>query len=187
MTKNPRAQTTRTPQRAPAKEAESRAAGLVARIGGWQESFLAALRDTANVRRSADAAAVARSTVYAERVTDAEFARRWDEALEDACDLLEAAAWKRAVEGVEKPVYQGGQLVGHVQEYSDALTLALLKAHRPEKYRERVDARHSGPDGGAIPITQTLDWKRYTDDELAALEALVSKGAPQPGADPPGA
>jgi hypothetical protein len=173
MSKKPREQTTRTPQRAPAKKAESRAAGLVARIGGWQESFLAMLRDTANVRRSAEAAAVARSTAYAERETDAEFARRWDEALEDACDVLEAAAWKRAVEGTEKPVYQGGQLVGHVQEYSDTLTLALLKAHRPEKYRERLDARHSGPDGGAIPVLTTFDLAKLTDEELGVLERIV--------------
>lgn len=35
-----------------------------------------------------------------------------------------------------------------VREYSDTLAIFLLKAHKPEKYRERHE--HTGPNGGPI-------------------------------------
>jgi hypothetical protein len=40
-------------------------------------------------------------------------------------------AWRRAVKGCRKPVYQGGQLVGYVREFSDLLLIFLIKAARP--------------------------------------------------------
>ena len=51
---------------------------------------------------------------------------------------------RRAVDGVEEPVYQGGQLVGTKLVYSDTLLGKLLNANRPAKYRERFDVAHSG-------------------------------------------
>ena len=62
--------------------------------------FIATLRNTANVRASAQSAGVTRKTVYRWREKSAAFALEWDEALEDACDTLEAAAWRRARDGV---------------------------------------------------------------------------------------
>ena len=35
-------------------------------------------------------------------------------------------------------MYQSGQLVGHIREFSDMLLDRLLKARRPNKYRDRV-------------------------------------------------
>ena len=52
--------------------------------------------------------------------------------------VLEPEAIRRAVEGVEKPVYQGGELVGYVREYSDTLLIFLLKGGKPHKYRENI-------------------------------------------------
>jgi hypothetical protein len=43
---------------------------------------------------------------------------------------------------VKRPIYQGGKLVGHDVVYSDNLLLALLKARRPEKYRDRQLIEH---------------------------------------------
>jgi hypothetical protein len=54
-------------------------------------------------------------------------------------DALEAEAIRRAYKGTRKPVYQGGLLAGYVTEYSDTLLQFMLKAMRPEKYRERQD------------------------------------------------
>ncbi len=59
-------------------------------------------------------------------------------------DILEAEAFRRAVEGVEKPVgWYKGEPGGYVREYSDVLLMFQLKALRPEKCRERVDLRGS--------------------------------------------
>ncbi len=65
-------------------------------------------------------------------------------------EFLEAV--RRAVEGTEKPVYQQGRLVGHVQEYSDTLLIFLLKGRRPEKYGEKLRQEISGPGGDAVQI-----------------------------------
>jgi len=52
---------------------------------------------------------------------------------------LEAEAWRRAVEGVEKPVFQGGVQVGVIREFSDSVLMFLLRARKPEVYWERYD------------------------------------------------
>jgi hypothetical protein len=62
-----------------------------------------------------------------------------DEATDEACDVLEAEAWRRAVDGVDRPIFQRGEQVGVERVYSDNLMVQLLKAHRPEKYRERTE------------------------------------------------
>ena len=85
------------------------------------DRFLAKLRDSGNIRLSCRAAGIPRRTVYDWREKWKTFAAEWDEALEDACDVLEGTAWKRAVDS------------------SDRLLMFLLKAHRREKYGDKVE------------------------------------------------
>lgn len=103
---------------------------------GWEELFLKALAETGNVSAAAKLAGVARQTAYEAKELRPEFAARWDDALEEACDALELEARRRAKDGAEKPVFYLGREVSRVREYSDVLLIFLLKAHRPEKYRE---------------------------------------------------
>lgn len=74
-----------------------------------------------------------------------DFAAQWDEAIETAIDALEHEARRRAVKGVDEPVFYQGNVCGVVTRYSDTLLIQLLKAHRPEKYRERHEL--TGPNG----------------------------------------
>lgn len=104
--------------------------------------FLSALSETGSVAESCRIADVARNSMYLWRKEDAEFARRWDSAVEFAGDLLEAEAFRRAHDGYEKPIYQGGVLVGTVREYSDTLMVVLLKGLKRERYGDKVE--HSG-------------------------------------------
>ena len=92
----------------------------------WFPLFLASLRNSGNVRAACKAAGISRETAYDNRRSNAVFAQAWAEAIEDACDLLEAAAWVRA------------------RSTSDTLLIFLLKAHRPEKYRETTRHLHVG-------------------------------------------
>lgn len=101
-----------------------------------EEAFLSALANGASVTLAGKSAGIGRSALYMWREDDKEFAKRWDSALESGTDLLEDEAKRRAVEGVKRPVYQGGECVGYVQEYSDTLLIFLLKGRRPEKYRD---------------------------------------------------
>lgn len=101
----------------------------------WHERFLVSLASYGNVTAAASAAGVSRGFAYESRHDDPAFASDWDAALDIGTSALEDEARRRAFEGVEKPIYQGGSLVGQVQEYSDTLLIFLLKAHRP-KYRD---------------------------------------------------
>lgn len=131
----------------------------------WAKAFLSVLAESGNVRLASQAASVARSAVYALRASDEVFAAEWDTAQEEAADLLEQEARRRAHDGWDEPVFGsmgqglGSGEIGTVRKYSDTLLIFLLKGARPEKYRERTDVRHSGK----------IDVSRLSDDELRAI------------------
>lgn len=116
-----------------------------------QEAFLAAYAQVGNVTAAAKIAGVNRSTHYEWLKCD-QYQARFSEAHEEAADALEAEARRRALSGVDRPIFQRGQQVGVVREYSDTLLIFLLKATRPEKFRERFDHRLSGGEGGPIKM-----------------------------------
>jgi hypothetical protein len=134
----------------------------------WIPGFLAALRDCGNVRAATKAAQVDRSTPYKLRDADPAFAKAWDEAMHDAADVLEAEARRRAILGVDEPVFYQGVPVGSVKKYSDTLLIFLLKGARPHTYRERFGVEHSGPEGGPIQVADARQQLMKEMDELAA-------------------
>lgn len=104
----------------------------------WRPAFLAALRQHGNVTAACDHAGINRTTAYRLRESDEMFKSEWDDALLEAADRIEFEALRRAKRGVLKPVYYQGKRVGYEREYSDTLMGMALKAHKPEKYRERL-------------------------------------------------
>ena len=101
-------------------------------------AFLVNLAEFANITLAAKAAGWDRQSAYNYRASDPVFAAEWDDAMEQAVDLLEAEARRRALEGCDKPVFYQGEQCGVIREYSDTLAIVLLKAHRPEKFRENI-------------------------------------------------
>ena len=99
--------------------------------------FFETLAKTCNVTESASVIGVTRQHVHHLRRTNKDFAKSWEDAMEQATDALEHAARTRAMDGYQRPVYQRGELVGYEPCYSDALMITLLKAHRPEKFRDK--------------------------------------------------
>ena len=135
--------------------------------------FLQALTETVNVTLACRRAGIPRRTAYDWREQDAAFAGRWDEALEEGIDLLEAELQRRAFEGVERPITYRGEQVGTWRYYSDALAMFLLKAHRPERYRgtllrptfAEASAGRQGFEGQAED--KSADESETTDDGKA--------------------
>lgn len=113
--------------------------------------FIRTLAQTGIVGRAATAAGWPRGHAYSVRAADEEFAKLWDQAVEFATDALEEAARIRAVDGVSKPVYQQKELVGYVTEYSDTLLVQLLKAKRPNEFRENVSL-NADVKGGVLVV-----------------------------------
>ncbi len=127
-----------------------------------RDAFLSALARTGNISLACKVARIHRQTAYEWRQTEPLFETAWQDALKDATDVLEQEARRRAVEGTKKPVYQGGQHVGDIQEFSDTLLIFLLKGAAPEKYRERMltEQQHSG--NVRIAIEYVNDWRKYS-------------------------
>jgi hypothetical protein len=90
----------------------------------WQPAFLEALEKGHTVAGACKAANVGRTTAYEARQRDEDFAVAWRDLEEHAIEVLEAEAYRRAIDG------------------SDRLMMFLLKARRPDVYRERMDVRH---------------------------------------------
>ena len=125
----------------------------------WKPDFIAALAESGNITLAARAAGVGRRTVYDAQKADESFAAAWAEAEDIAADLLEEEARKRAVDGTPEPVYYKGQMVGAVRRYSDNLLMFLLKARRPERFRDRSEQRISGSVGVTLSELLTLSQK----------------------------
>jgi hypothetical protein len=138
----------------------------ITRNRDWREPFLLALAESGNVSVACSEALIDRVTAYTRRKTDAEFAKRWKGALDQAADLLEMEARRRAEKGVDEPVIYQGVLAGQyineagefckqtdpdskfipltIKRYSDTLLIFLLKGARPKKFRDNVSLKHSG-------------------------------------------
>jgi hypothetical protein len=127
----------------------------------WRPAFIAALRNSGNIRAACQAAGIARETVYRNREASAEFRAAWDSALEDAIDVLEATARQRA------------------QASSDTLLIFLLKAHRPEKYRETTRQEISGPGGGPVQHADVTPAEVVAARAKAAAWEAGAGDAPQ--------
>lgn len=109
----------------------------------WHAPFIAQLAKCPNVSDACSVAKITRTLAYHTRKTDIGFRRLWHAVMEGAVDSLEQEAMRRAKEGVEEPVFQGGKQVGVIRKYSDILLIFLLKAHRPKKYRDNTQDKNT--------------------------------------------
>ena len=85
-----------------------------------KKKFIAALTAQGTVYHAAQAAGISRQTAYRWHRDDPEFANQWDEAHENAVDVVESTMYQQAV--------GGNTLAG----------IFYLKAHRPI-YRDRLN------------------------------------------------
>lgn len=136
-------------------------------FGGTKKSpekmvaFLAVLADGGSPIKACRAIGVDRRTAYNWKNDDPEFSAAWDSAREAGYDSLEDEARRRAVDGVQKPIYHAGARIDTVTEYSDQLLAMMLKGYRSNVFRDKVE--HSGPEGGAIQHEVTVRFVRAGD------------------------
>ena len=128
-----------------------------------KEIFLNVFKRTGNVSYAAHEAGIHRTTHHKIWMKDPEYAAQFASAREEAVDVLEHEALRRAVQGVEEPVFYQGEVCGHVRKHSDTLLIFLLKGNRPEKFRERYEHAHTGKDGAELSFTIKIDDNRNRD------------------------
>ncbi len=113
-----------------------------------KRAYLIALSMCGNKVQAARWAGVSQPVIYGPTwEADEAFQTGMKAAERCAADLIEAAAFERAVHGVEKAAgWYKGVAGGTVVEYSDILAIFLLKGLRPEKYNPPRPVRFgSGP------------------------------------------
>lgn len=131
-----------------------------------EEAFLDGMREGWSAKKSAWAAGISSITAYNWRnaslatlnpetgIYKDDFCQRWDAAHRDGVDALEDEARRRAVHGVERPVYQQGVMVGTVTEYSDTLLSLKLRGKRPDLYNTE---RHELTGADRKPIAHSME------------------------------
>lgn len=125
-------------------------------VKNWRPAFLQTLKETGNVLLSCRVAGISRKQAYLTRQRNAAFAAEWADCMDDAIDMLEAIAVQRA------------------KTVSDVLLIFLLKAHRPEVYRETVNLRIEH--ARILEDTRRLAEERGLDPDAAVAEAKALLG-----------
>lgn len=100
----------------------------------WQTPFLRVLKGTGNVSYAAQKAHIQPSTAYRAYKRSRTFAAFWEEAISISTGILEEVARRRAI------------------KTSDTLLIFLLKARKPEMYRETVRQEITGKEGGPVSL-----------------------------------
>ena len=62
------------------------------------------------------------------------FRAAWDEAIDRGVARLEDCALQRALQGEDRMVVSGGQLMGFERRHNDGLVMFFLRKRRPERY-----------------------------------------------------
>lgn len=173
----------------------------------WERGFLAALALTGNWTAAAKAAGVDRTTPHKLREQAPDFEAACERAKDEAADLLELEARRRAHDGWNEPVVYKGELSGTwvhrdgrpaephadgaqfipltVKKYSDTLLIFLLKGERPDKFKDRNETTHTG----TVNLVHQYDDDFFAKPESGAnapADGASVTGAVQPGPDESG-
>ena len=131
------------------------------RQGLWRPRFLEALAAVPNVRVAAMAAGVDKGTVERHRAKDPAFAQQWDDALDQAVDMLEARVFQRA-------------------QKSDTLAIFLLKSWRRERYGEVQRHEVTGDGGGPVTFRVIYEDRKTLTLPAQGIREVVVEQAPPP-------
>ena len=146
----------------------------MAAVTAWRDAFIERLKATGNVTLAATGAGVTRQNAYQTRNRNKTFRRLWNEALEEAVDLLDGEARRRAT-GIKRDIYYAGKVVGTENVYSDSLLMFLLKAHRPQLYRDNVKVEHSGGMDVTGDRKVTFEFVRPAEQQARTLAELAAE------------
>jgi hypothetical protein len=131
-----------------------------------KETFLHAYARLGRINAAAEAANIARTDHYNWLLADADYRAQFEALKVQVIGALEDEAYRRAVEGVDKPMTVAGERVD-VKEYDSGLLMFLLRGLKPEVYgNQKQSIEHSGPGGGPI---------KHEAIPYEAIDALIAK------------
>lgn len=157
-----------------------------------RRAFLHAVAAGRSVTEAADHAGIPWSTLYAWRDKSAAFETAWQRARERArtakADRLEAALIQRAIEGLDEPVFHGGERIGSRRRYSDALLLAglrMLASQPPSAPAPQPAQRHETRKHVTVVIEPFGNSHGDEDPpKPAPRQPVITEPAPPPPPEP---
>jgi hypothetical protein len=138
-----------------------------------KELFLDSFSENANVMLSARAAGIDRSTVYKWLEHDETFSLAFNQAKENAKDVLRAEIYRRSVEGWDEDVYQLAKFAGTVRKYDTTLLIFHAKMMMPE-YRDKQTVDVNANVTGSVQTSDlSNDLRLLNDEQLAQFKTWL--------------
>src|SRR6516225_11877367 len=153
-------------------------AGTPKKAPSTKAAFLLRFEETGRIDLACKQTGIGRRTHHNWLEGDPDYRKQFEQSRKRIVQLLEDEAYRRAVEGVEKPIKVGDE-IKTIREYSDTLLIFLLKGAAPEKYRERYEHAISGPNGDPIQV----EHRAYDIFRGRILSASARLGAGQDSED----
>ena len=165
-----------------------------------KRAFLVAFAKVGVIGKAAEIARIHRSMHHHWMKTDPDYPDLFHQAEEEAIEILEMEAKRRAVEGINDPIIYQGAISGSwvdkegrqvakdtpgstlipltVKRYSDNLLMFILKAANPQKYRDNVHIDGSitiSPDEMFLEIHRRATESAEIDVTPGAIEDTRGK------------
>lgn len=144
--------------------------------------FLRLLSATHSVSAAARSVGMSRQSAYRlrSRLKGLAFDLAWDVAFHHSYDNLAHAALERALNGVEIPVFHGGEQVGSYRRFDERLTIALLQWATPRGVpvigRHALEAeRHAGRFEALVAEVAAAGDRGPAEDEGPAPPSELSR------------
>ncbi len=109
-----------------------------------QKQFLENFSEVGVIKKAVKGLDISVRTVYRAKNCSERFRNAFNLAKKVAVENLEEEMYRRAVEGVERPVFQKGERVGATKHYSDGLLKFLSKTWAPDKFDSNEEKGISG-------------------------------------------
>jgi len=156
---------------------------------GARETFLEALSKAQPVTVACKMAHWYQPDVYRWRKQDPKFAEEWDAALAEGTGMLEQEGIRRALVGRELPVKdKDGNIIGtQLIPPSDTMLIFMLKARKPEVYRETYRHDITNSDNSLITFANAMklidrpfgkELLPFNIDEAVEAQIIELKGRP---------
>ena len=127
------------------------------------EEYLELLRQTGLKIRSAKAVGLDVSSMKRYRKENPDYDDRVEEAVSEYRESIESEIKRRAMEGIDSPVFYKGELVNTQKQYSDRLLELHAKRHIPA-YRDKHAVDHN-VNGGVLIVPGVAATSEDWEDE----------------------
>jgi hypothetical protein len=142
--------------------------------------FLRVLEKSGLLSRAAETAGLDIGRVRRRMQKDPRFCELIDMAIAYRREIIVDEAMRRAVHGIDEPIYYMGAICGYKRVYSDSLLSKLMEGYDPEKFRANHKVTVEGNIGVATMILPALassdEWAKLNRGRV--IDVLPDKANP---------